>query len=135
MESTALAPGLQLQDGQYQLQNQQLLAMCEKYGTPLYLYDGNRIRHQYKQMHSAFGKLNGKIKYAAKSLTNINVLKLLCQLGSGLDTVSLQEVRLGLLAGFDPKDIIYTPNCVSFEELQAAVELGVVINIDNISIL
>lgn len=130
-----LASGLQLQDGQYQIQNQQLLAMCEKYGTPLYLYDGNRIRHQYEQMHNAFGKLNGKIKYAAKSLTNINVLKLLRSLGSGLDTVSLQEVKLGLLAGFEPSDIIYTPNCVSFEEIQAAVELGVVINIDNISIL
>ncbi len=135
METMTLASELQLQDGQYELQGQQVLAMCEKYGTPLYLYDGNRIRHQYQQMHTAFSKLNGKIKYAAKSLTNINILKLLKNLGSGLDTVSFQEVKMGILAGFEPKDIIYTPNCVSFEEIQAAVELGVMINIDNISIL
>ena len=56
-------------------------------------------------------------------------------LGAGLDTVSIQEVWLGLKAGFKPEDIIYTPNCVSMEEIDMAVEAGVKINIDNLSIL
>jgi len=62
-------------------------------------------------------------------------LRLLKSWGSGLDTVSVQEIELGLQAGFAPKDIIYTPNSVSIEEMSEAVEWGVRINIDNISML
>src|SRR5699024_10691520 len=56
-------------------------------------------------------------------------------LGTGLDCVAIQEVYLGLRAGFKPDEIIYTPNCVSMEEIRDAIEIGVKINIDNISIL
>jgi len=56
-------------------------------------------------------------------------------LGSGLQTVSTQEVKLGLLAGFSPEKIIYTPNGVSLEEIEEAATLGVQINIDNLSLL
>lgn len=76
-----------------------------------------------------------KIKYACKSLTNISILKLIRAKGAELDTVSIQEVHLGLKAGFKPEEILFTPNCVSFDEIKAAVKLGVMINIDNISIL
>jgi diaminopimelate decarboxylase len=55
--------------------------------------------------------------------------------GSGLDAVSIQEVWLGLHAGFKPEEILFTPNCVSIEEIKLAVKEGVQINIDNISIL
>src|SRR5690606_1450381 len=56
-------------------------------------------------------------------------------LGSGLDTVSVQEVLLGLEAGFKPSDIIFTPNGVSLEEIEKVAAMGVQINIDNLSIL
>ena len=90
---------------------------------------------QYERITSAFSGTRVKINYACKALTNINVLKLFRGLGSGLDAVSVQEVSLGLKAGFEPQDILYTPNCVSIEEIEEAVELGVRINIDNIAIL
>jgi len=86
-------------------------------------------------MMNAFSGAKVKINYAAKALTNLNVLKLFKQLGSGLDAVSIQEVKLGLKAGFSPQDIIYTPNCVSLEEIESVAAMGVRINIDNISIL
>jgi diaminopimelate decarboxylase len=70
-----------------------------------------------------------------KALSNVSVLKLLKTLGSGLDTVSLQEVQLGLHAGFTPEKIIFTPNGVSFEEIEEVAHLGVQINIDNLSVL
>lgn len=70
-----------------------------------------------------------------KALSNISVLKLFNTLGSGLDTVSIQEVNLGLKAGFKPENIIFTPNGVSLEEIETAAKLGVQINIDNLSIL
>ncbi len=63
------------------------------------------------------------------------MLRYINSLGCGLDTVSIQEVQLGLKAGFEPKNIIFTPNCVDLQEIIAAKELGVNINIDNISIL
>lgn len=112
-----------------------LLSVAEQFGTPLYVYNGNKIKEQYHTLKDAFKQVKVKIKYACKANTNINILKLLKAEGCGLDTVSINEVRLGLKAGFAPEDILYTPNCVSFEEIKKAVGLGVSINIDNISIL
>ncbi|MCB0734664.1 MAG: diaminopimelate decarboxylase [Flavobacteriales bacterium] len=119
----------------YAIQGVNLLEVAETFGSPLYVYDADTIISQYKRLNNAFGDVKLKIKYACKALTNLSVLKLLRAQGAGLDTVSIQEVRLGLLAGYQPEEILYTPNCVSFEEIRAAVEIGVQINIDNISIL
>jgi diaminopimelate decarboxylase len=85
---------------------------------------------------TAFSKIgNLRINYATKALSNISILKLMRQMGSGLDTVSIQEVQLGLAAGFEPQAIIYTPNGVSLNEIEAVAKLGVQINIDNLSLL
>jgi len=111
------------------------LALTEKYGCPLYVYDTSIIARQYERMTSAFDVEKLKINYACKALTNINILKFIKSLDAGLDTVSIQEVRLGLKAGFDASDIIYTPNCVSLDEIKEALAHGVRINIDNLSIL
>ncbi|MDF1694874.1 MAG: diaminopimelate decarboxylase [Saprospiraceae bacterium] len=111
------------------------LSIVEKYGCPLYVYDTSIIGRQYKKLIDAFKVKQLKINYACKALTNINVLRYIKSLGAGLDTVSIQEVRLGLMAGFTPEDIIYTPNCVSLEEIKEALDLNVRINIDNLSIL
>lgn len=111
------------------------LKLVDKYDAPLYVYDAAVIKRQYQRMVNAFQVNKLQINYACKALTNINILKLMHSLGAGLDTVSIQEVRLGLRAGFQPQEIMYTPNCVSLEEIEEAVSLGVRINIDNISIL
>jgi diaminopimelate decarboxylase len=126
---------MQLENNAYQIQKVSLLDVCQEHGTPLYIYDADKIVSQYKRLTKAFAKTNVKVKYACKALVNINVLKLLKDAGSGLDAVSIQEVELGLKAGFAAEDILYTPNCVSFEEIKMAVDLGVHVNIDNISML
>ncbi|UAB80440.1 diaminopimelate decarboxylase [Marixanthomonas sp. SCSIO 43207] len=116
--------------------NQNLLAVAQEFGSPVYVYNAETIQQQYKTLTKAFKQVKKvKIHYAVKALSNISVLKFLNSLGSGLDTVSIQEVRLGLEAGVNPKDIIYTPNGVSLEEIEVAAKLGVQINIDNLSIL
>jgi len=115
--------------------NEQLLAIAETNEAPVYVYHAETIINQYQKLINAFKPQNVKIKYACKALNNTAILQLLQQQGSGLDTVSINEVHLGLNAGFLPKVIIFTPNCVSFDEIVQAVELGVHINIDNISIL
>lgn len=114
----------------------QLLSLTEEFGSPLYVYDSAKIQLQYNRLQKAFAKVpHLKINYAAKALSNISILKLLEKMGSGLDTVSIQEVQLGLMAGYTPERIIYTPNGVSMEEIEEVAALGVQINIDNLSIL
>ncbi|MDX1363121.1 MAG: diaminopimelate decarboxylase [Arenibacter latericius] len=113
-----------------------LLKIAKTYGDPVYVYNSEKIISQFHRLTNAFkGVKKLQLNYAAKALSNISVLRLMNSLGSGLDTVSIQEVRLGLLAGFKPSDIIYTPNGVSLEEIEEASALGVRINIDNLSIL
>lgn len=126
---------MNLSDGRYRIGGADALELAERFGSPLYVYDAQTMRDKYKRMTDAFSGTRLKINYACKALSNLNVLQLFRELGSGLDTVSIQEVWLGLRAGFAPENIIYTPNCVGMEEITMAVEAGVRINIDNISIL
>ena len=97
----------------------QLLELANKYGSPLYVYDTDKIESQYNRLTDAFSSVKSlKLNYAVKALSNINILKFFKNLGAGLDTVSIQEVQLGLTTGIDPKKIIYTPNGVSLTEIE-----------------
>lgn len=116
--------------------NNQLLKVAQEFGSPVYVYDAEKISSQYTRLTNAFKSVKKlKINYAVKALSNISILKLFNKLGSGIDTVSIQEVNLGLAAGFLPEQIIFTPNGVSLTEIEEAAKLGVQINIDNLSIL
>jgi diaminopimelate decarboxylase len=114
----------------------ELLSIADEFGGSLYVYDAEKIEFQYRRLSNAFnGVKNLRLNYAAKALSNISILSYIQKLGAGLDTVSIQEVRLGLQAGFSPSSIIYTPNGVSLAEIEEVAEYGVQINIDNLSIL
>jgi len=118
------------------IKEKDLLEISKNFGAPVYVYEAEKIVAQFQRLNRAFSDVKHlKLNYAAKALSNISVLKLMNSLGSGLDTVSIQEVKLGLLAGFKPEDIIFTPNGVSLEEIEEAALLGVQINIDNLSVL
>ncbi|RNC84915.1 MAG: diaminopimelate decarboxylase [Winogradskyella sp.] len=118
------------------MNSEQLLHIADLYESPVYVYDSEKIINQYNRLKNAFSNVNNlRLNYAVKALSNISVLKLFKTLNSGLDTVSIQEVQLGLKAGFEPESIIFTPNGVSLEEIEAVAALGVQINIDNLSIL
>ncbi|WP_378187125.1 diaminopimelate decarboxylase [Aquimarina sp. W85] len=118
------------------MKNSDLLEIAEQFGNPVYVYDSAKIAEQYDRLANAFNKVKQvKFNYAVKALSNVSILKLMKSFGAGLDTVSIQEVRLGLHAGFAPENIIYTPNGVSLEEIESVSKMGVQINIDNLSIL
>ena len=118
------------------MQGKDLLQLAEQFGTPIYVYDAEKIQSQYNRLTKAFSKVDKlRINYAMKALSNVAILKLLKEMGSGLDTVSIQEVLLGLHAGYEPDKIFYTPNGVSLEEIEEVAAMGVQINIDNLSIL
>jgi len=123
-------------NGRYQLSGGvDPLDLIERYQAPLYNYDSAVNKQKYKRMEAAFDVPRLQLLYACKALSNLSILRLMHSMGAGLDTVSVQEVEMGLMAGFAPKDIVYTPNCVGMDEIAEAVELGVRINVDNISIL
>ena len=118
------------------MKSYQLLKIANDFKGPVYIYDAEKIQNQYNKLELAFKSVkNLSINYATKALSNINILKYLNSLGAGLDTVSLQEVQLGLKAGFNPKNIIYTPNGVSIDEIEKVVSYGAQINIDNLAML
>lgn len=114
------------------METQALIKAAASHGSPLYVYDGDQIKANYQQFTEAFKVKNLKVHYACKALNNQAILKLFKSLGAGLDCVSIQEVQLGLKAGFSAADILFTPNNISTEEYEEAIALGVKINVDNL---
>lgn len=115
------------------LSNQQLLAAANSFGTPLYVYDAANIEAQYIALTTAFAGQNVKIFYASKALTNINILKLMHNMGCAVDCSSINEAHLAIKAGHNPKNILYTSNGIHFSEIETAVSLGIHVNIDSLS--
>lgn len=120
----------------YAMQHQDLVQITEDFGSPIYVYDAHVMEQQYARLTRAFSAVPQlRVNYAVKALSNLSVLKWMHHLGAGLDTVSIQEVQLGLAAGVAPSEIIYTPNGVSLSEIEEVAQMGVQINIDNLDIL
>jgi diaminopimelate decarboxylase len=114
------------------LSPQQLIDIASEFGTPLYVYHAEYITAQYKKLTTAFAKTDTRFFYACKALTNINILKHINSIGCNVDCSSINEVKLALLAGFEPGNVLYTSNGIHFSEIEEAQSLGVHINIDSI---
>jgi len=117
------------------LSHEQLIDAANKYGSPLYIYEAEKIAEQYNKLTTAFSGTKAKFFYACKALTNINILKYMEKLGANIDCVSINEVQIAIKAGFSPDRIMFTPNSVDFEEIEAGKNLGVHVNIDSIPML
>ena len=126
---------MDLKNSRYTMQGLDLTKVANEFGTPVYVYDADKIKRQYEHLVTSFPGVDLRIKYAMKALSNISIVKYLKSLGAGLDAVSIQEVQLGLSVGYEPKEIIFTPSGVDFKEIEEAVSLGLTVNIDNIAIL
>ena len=127
---------MELVNGKYQYDGGiNPLEVGAQFGYPLYVYESSVMKRQLERLRNAFDVPKLKINYACKALSNPGILKLFKKWGTGLDTVSINEVKLGLLSGFEPKEIIYTPNCVGIAEMSEAIKLGIRINVDSIALL
>lgn len=118
-----------------QIQGLSIASIAQEFGTPVYVYDAEKIIQQLQSLKNAFSENDVKIKYAAKALTNISVLKLLKKHGAGVDVVSINEAKMALGAGFEPAEVLFTPSGVAFDEIEEAVALGLCVNLDNLSVL
>lgn len=126
---------MQLHNQTYQIQGVDVLEIAGEFGLPLYVYDADKIIEKIGLLRSAFAGVNLKIKYAAKALTNVSILKLMRQQGVEMDSVSVNEARLGMRAGFEPGQIMFTPSGVSFDEIREAVAIGLQLNVDSLPLL
>lgn len=111
----------------------QLIAIAKQFGTPVYVYNANRITEQYERLTTAFKGSDVRFFFASKALTNVNVLKHIKSLGCNVDCSSINEAKMALLAGFEPQNILYTSNGIHFSEIEEAQSLGIHINIDSLS--
>ena len=124
---------MQVFDKEFVVQGIPLVAIARDYGTPTYVYNSDVIDTQISVFRRAFDGLDFRINYACKANSNLAIMQFMKSRGLCLDTVSPQEVLMGLNTGFLPGEIIFTPNCVDFSEIEDAVEKGVAINIENLS--
>ncbi len=126
---------MELRQQQYFIQDIPVTQLAKEFGTPLYVYNGDTIVRQIEKLKKAYAGVDLKIKYAAKALTNISILKFIRKQGVGVEVVSPEEAKLALKAGFLPSEIMFTPSGVHFSEVEEGVSLGVPINLDNLSTL
>ena len=110
-----------------------LTELANTYGSPLYVYNAEKIKEQFQRLTRAFEGTDTTFFYACKALTNVNVLKYVKDIGCNIDCSSSNEVKLAVHAGFSPERILYTSNNISFEELEEVASHRVNINIDSIS--
>lgn len=121
--------------GRYQIQGVDVLEIAEQFGLPLYVYDADKITEKIGLLRSSFAGVTLKIKYAAKALTNVSILKLMRQQGIDVEVVSVNEARLARLAGFEPAQIMYTPSGNAWPEIEEALQMGLQLNADSLPLL
>lgn len=101
---------------------------AEKFGTPLYLMDEERIRRNMRRYKNSIDKFydgKGLCLYASKAFSAVYIYKVAAQEGLGVDVVSGGELYTALKAGFDASKIVFHGNNKSYEELEMAIESGV----------
>ena len=107
--------------------------LAERYGTPLYVYEDERIRSAFRTLTRAFPVADLRIHYAVKANANPWILRILRRAGACADVVSPGEIFLARAAGFPPKRLLYNGNAASDADLRAALDQGVRINVDSLS--
>jgi len=89
-----------------EISTEQLKSIAAEYGTPVYVYHAGKIKDQYEKLQQAFAGTDSRFFYAAKALTNINILKYIRQTGCNIDCSSINEVKLAIKADFKASDIL-----------------------------
>ncbi|MHC9542360.1 MAG: diaminopimelate decarboxylase [Vulcanimicrobiota bacterium] len=117
------------------VENSILLQCAERYGTPLYVYDGDLIRQRYKELFDFIAWPSLRIYYAMKANYNIHILELLHREGARIDAVSIGDVTLAMRAGFRSDDILFTANNVTMDEISEVFRRGILVNIESLSLL
>ena len=118
---------LNLKHGELYCENVKVSSIAERVGTPFYLYSYKTLTDHFLKIQKAFAKLDPIICFAMKSNGNLSVIKSLVDLGAGIDIVSVGELGKALLAGADPKKIVFASVGKTEEEIAFAIETGILL--------
>lgn len=107
--------------------------IAEKYGTPVYVYNERILRQRCREMKNLVKYENFSVNYSAKANSNLAFLEIVNEEGLNVDAMSPGEIFTELKAGFKPEQIFYISNNVSKQEMQFAIDHGVLISVDSLS--
>ena len=125
--------GIHVKEGNLFVENILGAELAKKYGTPAFIYSSEVIRNNYA-LYSNDKREDDLICYAVKANSNLNILKMLVDIGSGFDVVSGNELKKCLLAGADKNKIVFSGVAKSEEEITHAIENEILsINIESIN--
>ena len=125
-------PHLSDKNGHLSIGSHDTTVLAEKYGTPLYVTDEQRIREKYQSYYDALSKYYDKVQmlYAAKANGNLAILKLFASLGAGADVFSAGELHLALLAGMNPHHLLFNGSSKTEADLALALENKIRVSLD-----
>jgi diaminopimelate decarboxylase len=119
--------------GHLQVEDVDCVELVETYGSPLYVTSENQIRYNYRRFYQAFARRYPRVTvlFANKSNSNLAVRRILTQEGAGGDCFGLGELMVSLLGGVPTSKLVMNGSNKGVEEIAAAIQLGVAINVDH----
>ena len=111
--------------------------LARTYGTPLYVYEEERIRENFRRALAAFRKYYEDFRffYAIKANNNLAIANILRQEGAGIDAASVNEILLAKELGLGGEDVMFSGNFLSDDDIRQGLESGVIFNLDDPSLL
>lgn len=118
----------------FPLSEEALRSLIKKFPTPFHIYDERKIRQNFERLRKAFEWNPGFREYfAVKATPNPRIVEILARDGAGTDCSSTAELVISQRAGVTGEKIMLTSNDTPADEFQKAVELGAIINLDDIT--
>ncbi len=108
-------------------ENVKISAVAKDVGTPFYLYSYKTLTDHFLKLQKAFAKVNPMICFAMKANGNLAIVKSLIDLGAGIDVVSVGELKKALIAGANPKKIVFASVGKTDEEISFAIKTGILL--------
>src|SRR5271168_2342932 len=100
-------------------------ALAEKFGTPLYIYSQHTLTDHFRKLDAALAPLDHLICFAMKANSNLSVMRVLANLGSGFDVVSAGELERVIVAGGDPRKCVFAGVAKTGNEIEFALQRGI----------
>ena len=123
-----------MNEKKFPLSAEETHALIERYPTPFHIYDEATIRANFRRLRDAFAWApHFREHFAVKALPNPRIVQLLHEEGAGTDCSSIAELVISEAAGVTGEEIMLTSNDTPYDEFQKAIELGAVINLDDIT--
>lgn len=113
--------------------NENPVDLVKEYGSPLYVYNEDIFRQRCRELKNLVTYPNFSVNFSVKANSNLSLIKIANEEGLNADAMSPGEIHVELAAGYDPSKILYISNNVSEEEMQFAIDKGILVSVDSVS--